>query len=51
MGPKKGPDGKRDFNEDFCGARSLEVARALNPALLTFHAWLDQNKSSIPLGE
>jgi len=33
------------------GRGSLEVARALNPALLTFHAWLDQDKSSILLGE
>jgi uncharacterized protein YbjT (DUF2867 family) len=41
---------KRDFNEYFCGARNLEAARALNPALLTFDAWLAQNKTRIPLG-
>jgi uncharacterized protein YbjT (DUF2867 family) len=41
---------KRDFNEYFCGARNLEVARALNPALQTFDAWLAQNKARIPLG-
>ncbi len=41
---------KRDFNEYFCGARNLEAARALNPALLTFDAWLAQNKACIPLG-
>lgn len=40
---------KRDFNEDFCSARNLEVSRALNPALLTFEQWLAQNKSRIPL--
>ena len=40
---------KRDFNQDFCGARNLEVARALNPSLQTFDAWLAQNKSRIPL--
>ncbi len=41
---------KRDFNEYFCGARDLEAARALNPALETFDAWLAQNKSRIPVG-
>ena len=40
---------KRDFNEMFCGARKLDVARALNPTLQTFDAWLAQNKSRIPL--
>jgi uncharacterized protein YbjT (DUF2867 family) len=40
---------KRDFDEYFCGARHLEVARALNPALLSFDAWLAQNKGRIPL--
>jgi len=42
---------KRDFNEYFCGVRNIEVARALNPALLTFDAWLAQNKARIPLGQ
>ena len=41
---------KRDFNEYFCGVRNLEVARALNPALQSFDAWLAQNKTRIPLG-
>ena len=41
---------KRDFNEYFCSARNLEVARALNPALQSFDAWLAQNKARIPLG-
>jgi uncharacterized protein YbjT (DUF2867 family) len=40
---------KRDFNEIFCGARNVEVARALNPSLQTFEQWLAQNKSRIPL--
>jgi len=40
---------KRDFDEYFCGARNLEVSRALNPALQTFDKWLAQNKSRIPL--
>jgi uncharacterized protein YbjT (DUF2867 family) len=38
-----------DFDEYFCGARNLDVARALNPALQTFAAWLAQNKTRIPL--
>ncbi len=41
---------KRDFNEVFCGARNLAVARSLNPGLQTFDDWLARNKSRIPLG-
>jgi uncharacterized protein YbjT (DUF2867 family) len=40
---------KRDFEEYFCGARNLDVARSLNPSLQTFAQWLDQNKSRISL--
>ncbi|MEQ1795192.1 MAG: NmrA/HSCARG family protein [Nitrospira sp.] len=40
---------KHDFNEAFCDPRNPAVARSLNPALLTFEAWLAQNKSRIPL--
>lgn len=40
---------KRDFNEQYCGARNLELARALNPSLQTFETWLARNKSRIPL--
>jgi uncharacterized protein YbjT (DUF2867 family) len=40
---------KRDFNQIFCGTRNLDVARALNPSLQSFHTWLAQNKSHIPL--
>jgi uncharacterized protein YbjT (DUF2867 family) len=40
---------KRDFERDFCGARSLEFSRSLNPALRTFDQWLAENKSRIPL--
>jgi uncharacterized protein YbjT (DUF2867 family) len=39
----------QDFDEYFCGARNLDVARALNPALQTFDSWLAQNKTRIPL--
>jgi uncharacterized protein YbjT (DUF2867 family) len=40
---------KHDFNEVFCGARNLALARSLNPSLQTFEQWLAQNKSRIPL--
>jgi len=40
---------KRDFEEAFCGARDLKVARALNPELQTFDAWLSRNASRIPI--
>jgi uncharacterized protein YbjT (DUF2867 family) len=39
---------KRDFEQVYCGARNLDVARALNPSLQTFDRWLAQNKSRIP---
>lgn len=41
---------KRDFEKEFCGARSLSVSRSLNPELQTFEQWLARNKSRIPLG-
>jgi uncharacterized protein YbjT (DUF2867 family) len=40
---------KRDFEERYCGARSLAVSRALNPQLQTFAQWLSRNKDRIPL--
>lgn len=40
---------KHDFNDVFCGARSLEVSRGLNPSLQTFDRWLEQHKSRIPI--
>ncbi len=40
---------KRDFEQYFCGARDVNFARTLNPALQTFDAWLARNASRIPL--
>jgi uncharacterized protein YbjT (DUF2867 family) len=40
---------KRDFEKDYCGARSIELSRSLNPELQTFSQWLAQNKDRIPL--
>ena len=40
---------KRDFQAVFCGARDVEFSRSLNPSLLTFDAWLEKNKSRIPI--
>jgi uncharacterized protein YbjT (DUF2867 family) len=40
---------KRDFEDYYCEARDLDGARALNPTLQTFEAWLAANKDSIPL--
>jgi uncharacterized protein YbjT (DUF2867 family) len=40
---------KRDFNEAFCGARSVELARTLNPSLQSFAQWLARNRKQIPL--
>ncbi len=40
---------KHDFEQIFCGARSLEVSRMLNPSLQTFQQWLALNKDRIPI--
>jgi len=40
---------KRDFNDEFCRVRNLEETRKLNPELLTFEAWLVNNKERIPV--
>ncbi|MDR3675356.1 MAG: NmrA/HSCARG family protein [Acidobacteriota bacterium] len=40
---------KCDFEEYYCGARDLKLARSLNPSLQTFDQWLAQNKSLIPI--
>lgn len=40
---------KRDFNDTYCGARNVDVARSLNPSLQSFDQWLAQNKSRIPI--
>ncbi len=39
----------RDFEQDVCGARNIDVTRGLNPSLKTFDEWLAQHKSRIPL--
>jgi uncharacterized protein YbjT (DUF2867 family) len=40
---------KRDFQDVFCGARSVELSRQLNPSLQTFDRWLADNKTRISL--
>ena len=40
----------RDFADDLTRAHSIEVSRALNPALQTFETWLAANAQHIPLG-
>jgi uncharacterized protein YbjT (DUF2867 family) len=39
---------KRDFNDVYCAARSLDVSRRLNPELQTLDQWLSKNKDRIP---
>ena len=41
---------KRDFNDAFRSARSVEFSRSLNPELQSFDTWLALNAASIPLG-
>jgi len=38
-----------DFEQVCCGARNVDLSRALNPSLQTFETWLAQNKTRIPL--
>jgi uncharacterized protein YbjT (DUF2867 family) len=40
---------KHDFETEFCGARSLEFSRSLNPQLQTFEAWVTANAKKIPI--
>lgn len=40
---------KRDFEKEYCGARSIDVSRSLNPDLQNFNGWLAKNKDRIPL--
>jgi len=40
----------RDFSDELCRTHSVEVSRALNPALQSFDAWLAVNARHIPLG-
>jgi uncharacterized protein YbjT (DUF2867 family) len=38
-----------EFGDYFCGARSIEATRALNPDLQSFDDWLARNAARIPL--
>lgn len=40
---------KHDFEDYFCGARSLEFSKSLNPSFQNFDSWLEENKTKIPL--
>jgi uncharacterized protein YbjT (DUF2867 family) len=40
---------KRDFEDVYTGARSVDFSRSLNPTLQTFENWLKNNASRIPL--
>jgi len=40
---------KRDFENDYCDARDLDLSRQLNPKLHTFHEWLEEHKGQIPV--
>jgi uncharacterized protein YbjT (DUF2867 family) len=40
----------RDFSDDFCKLRDLDLSRSLNPSLQTFEAWLSTNAGRIPKG-
>jgi uncharacterized protein YbjT (DUF2867 family) len=42
---------KHDFEDYFCGARSVEQSKTLNPEIRSFGTWLAANKDRIPVDE
>ncbi|MEE9448704.1 MAG: NmrA/HSCARG family protein [Ignavibacteriaceae bacterium] len=42
---------KHDFEDYYCGARSIEFTKVLNPSLQSFDSWLAQNKNKIQLDQ
>ena len=40
---------KRDFNDDYCAARDLELVHELNPSVQTLDQWLAANVSRVPI--
>jgi len=38
-----------DFEDYFCGARSIEFSKSLNLSLQNFDVWLEENKNKILL--
>lgn len=38
-----------DFEDYFCGVRSVDFTKSINPELKSFDQWLYENKSKIPL--
>ena len=40
---------KHDFEEAYCGARSLDFSKSINPELKNFDQWLSENKAKIPI--
>ena len=42
---------KVEFEEQYVGARDLEVTRKLNPELKSFKQWLAESGSKIPVPE
>lgn len=40
---------KHDFEDYFCGARSVDRTKSLNPSLKSFDEWLKENASKIPI--
>jgi uncharacterized protein YbjT (DUF2867 family) len=40
---------KRDFNDYYTAARSVDASRALNPALQSFDGWLQSHAGRIPI--
>ncbi|MCU0365481.1 MAG: NmrA/HSCARG family protein [Ignavibacteriaceae bacterium] len=41
---------KHDFEDYYCGARSVEGTKSLNPSLASLDDWLKENANKIPLG-
>jgi len=40
---------KKEFNDEYCGARNIDECKKLNPELLSFEKWLEAYKDQISL--
>jgi hypothetical protein len=39
----------QEFEGEFARTRNVDTSRLLNPALLSFEAWLEKHKDRIPM--
>lgn len=40
---------KHDYEDYFCEVRDLEKSKKINPSMVNFNSWLEENKNKIPI--